>query len=299
MSNKDRVSMPKPLGDIGNTVGNKDARNVFERLSLSPKKRVPDKVVWKPAVRVSPNSKGKNGMSALRNVNETPKRLSTPPFLREYSSRITQSLDRPHFDSNSSTKSNSTPQQTSAIMNTPTNLIERSNLLRGSNTDVFLQPISPTKITFSNEKRRGGDGSSSRILSRIRNIRASPLRTAAPLPQAQPIKRKNLTQRLREEEEGLPKKRVRFQMPNQPQPNASYLRPTSSSNQTNENRSTNEGSGNKSDTKNRRPNSRDSYGVTTGNSQQANDEARIRALENTVRALEARIKQLEEIISKT
>lgn len=262
----------KPLGDIGNTVRNKDARNVFERL-VSPQKRMADgsdKVVWKPASRVSPK---KSEIQRNVAINETPRRLSTPPFLKEYNSRITQSLDRPGFDSAaaSSSRLKRPYSNKSAITDTPTT---NSAVQRG--IGGFLQPISPTKITFSNEKQQGGDGSSSRILSRIRNIRASPLRPQLP-QQQMPIKKKNLTEKLKEEEEGPAKrKRVRFQMPNQP---TSYQRPTSTESIC--------GSDSSSSRAGSRPGSSDDSNI-----------ARIRTLEHTVWSLEARVKQLEEVIAE-
>lgn len=304
----------KPLGDIGNTVGTKDARNVFERLTFSPKKKTgdrSDKVVWKPALRVSPR-KSSTDTQQINNVNETPKRLSTPPFLKEYNSRITQSLDRPQFDGASAVASSVARPRSerlyglkNSITDTPTNAlpIESSNA-NMQNDQVFLRPISPTKITFSNEKKKGGDGTSSRILSRIRNIRASPLRAPKQAQvQVPPIKKKNLSEMLRQEEHGNSNrnKRVRFQMPNQPA-SATYLRPTTNG-ISNTVQNTSDISSEKSDTSSTcstpsRPNRDLLEGNTQKSSTNSETIARIRTLEHTVWSLDARIKQLEEMINK-
>lgn len=264
--------MDRPLSDIGNVVQGRDTKNVFDRLSISPQKRSSNKrdsVVWKPASRISP--KKSNNAPLTTAIHETPKRLQSPSFLKDRS--FTQSLDRPQFD----------PKD--IVSATPVNKVKPGipRSVGNPTTSTFMIPISPTKITFSNEKRTGGDGSSSRILSRMRNIRASPVRSVPST--ATTIKKRNLTERLRQEEEGENKnneKRVRFQVPSQPRPGFSQSSSRTPSRDSNESMT----NANKHISRERKA----PMPVKTS------PDARIDQLEDTVRLLEERVKHLEKLL---
>lgn len=123
--------------------------NVFKRLSTSPSKTYPNDLS-KPAVRISPIKK-----SPTKGGNQlTPKRLSSPDCLKNYVAKITQSMDRPYFE-----RHDGNPR------------VEDN----GSVTNLVF-PASPTRVTFSNEKKIGGDGSLSKLRSRFTNGLLSPQR---------------------------------------------------------------------------------------------------------------------------
>ncbi|QLQ82396.1 hypothetical protein HG537_0H01580 [Torulaspora globosa] len=125
--------------------------NVFKRLSTSPTKAYPDDIS-KPAMRLSPVKRSPNKIRTQM----TPKRLVSPECLKNYIPRITQSMDRPHF-----------------------NREERVQKYEedGSVTNLVF-PSSPTKMAFRSDKKIGGDGSLSKLRSRFSNGLLSPQRFA-------------------------------------------------------------------------------------------------------------------------
>ncbi|GES70765.1 unnamed protein product [Saccharomyces cerevisiae] len=151
MSNK---SNRRSLRDIGNTIGRNnipsDKDNVFVRLSMSPLRTTSQKEFLKPPMRISPNKT--DGMK--HSIQVTPRRIMSPECLKGYVSKETQSLDRPQFkNSNKNVK------------------IQNSDHI----TNIIF-PTSPTKLTFSNENKIGGDGSLTRIRARFKNGLMSPER---------------------------------------------------------------------------------------------------------------------------
>lgn len=145
--------------------------NVFKKLSTSPSKSYPNDLS-KPPVRISPTKKDTNKTG----IQLTPKRLSSPDCLKNYAPKITQSMDRPHFEKHGG------------------NLKIESD---GSVTSLVF-PASPTKVTFSNEKKVGGDGSLSKLRSRFANGLLSPQRTSQ-LPKSE-LNARNLLTKLEEDE---------------------------------------------------------------------------------------------------
>lgn len=146
--------------------------NVFKRLSTSPSKAYANDLS-KPPVRMSPvkRSPSKSGNQL------TPKRLASPDCLKNYVSKITQSMDRPYFE-----KHGGNPK------------IEDS----GSVTNLVF-PASPTRVTFSNERKIGGDGSLSKLRSRFTNGLLSPQR-GADMPKTE-LQGKNLFSKLENDEQ--------------------------------------------------------------------------------------------------
>lgn len=144
----------RSLRDIGNTIGRKnlptDKDNVFVRLSMSPSKTMGQREFLKPPMRLSP--KKMDGTKHSTQV--TPNRILSPECLKGYIPKVTQSLDRPQFKDTSSDPK-----------------IRSSNHI----TNIIF-PTSPTKLTFSNENKIGGDGSLTRIRARFKNGLMSPER---------------------------------------------------------------------------------------------------------------------------
>ncbi|QLL31989.1 hypothetical protein HG536_0C01570 [Torulaspora globosa] len=126
--------------------------NVFKRLSTSPTKAYPDDIS-KPAMRLSPVKRSPNKLRTQL----TPKRLASPECLKNYIPRITQSMDRPHFNRQEK--------------------VEKYED-EGSVTNLVF-PSSPTKMAFRSEKKIGGDGSLSKLRSRFSNGLLSPQRFAS------------------------------------------------------------------------------------------------------------------------
>lgn len=196
----------RSLRDIGNTIGRSDIPsdkdNVFVRLSMSPSRTTSQKEFLKPPMRLSPNKTD----GAKHSIQVTPRRIMSPECLKGYVSKETQSLDRPQFkNSNKNVK------------------IQNSDHI----TNIIF-PTSPTKLTFSNENKIGGDGSLTRIRARFKNGLMSPERIqqqqqqhilpsetksssdskANPFENEQPqdkdkLKRKNLLVELKKEEEDV------------------------------------------------------------------------------------------------
>lgn len=123
--------------------------NVFKRLSTSPSKKYPDDIT-KPAMRLSPIKRSPNKTGTQL----TPKRLESPICLKNYVPKITQSMDRPHFSRPEGVQKYEEDGRVTSL--------------------VF--PSSPTKMTFTSEKKIGGDGSMSKLRSRFSNGLLSPQR---------------------------------------------------------------------------------------------------------------------------
>lgn len=150
--------------------------NVFKRLSTSPTKSYPDDIS-KPATRLSPVKRSPNKIR----TQITPKRLVSPECLKNYIPRITQSMDRPHF-----------------------NRQERVQKYEeeGSVTNLVF-PSSPTKMAFRSDKKIGGDGSLSKLRSRFSNGLLSPQRLASGTSSR--LQGTNLFSKLEEEAEEVEK----------------------------------------------------------------------------------------------
>lgn len=167
---KDISNLMDPSADLSHQ------SNVFKRLSTSPSKRYPNDVS-KPAMRRSPSKR-----SPTKTTNQlTPKRLASPDCLKNYVSRITQSMDRPHFNRQEGVQKYEE---------------------EGSVTNLVF-PSSPTKMTFGSVKKIGGDGSMSKLRSRFNNGLLSPQRLASG-PSSR-LQSTNLFDKLQEEAEGLEK----------------------------------------------------------------------------------------------
>lgn len=176
--------LTRSLRDISNTLESSSAdqnsshnSNVFKRLSTSPSKKYPNDLS-KPPVRISPVKRSPNKQTHQ----STPKRLHSPDCLRNYVSDVTQSMDRPHFKKH----------------NNGGNRLEEN----GPITNLVFS-TSPSKVTFSNEKKIGGDGSLSKIRSRFSNGLLSPQRmssiTHAGLSPSE-LKGRNLFGKLKDED---------------------------------------------------------------------------------------------------
>ena len=152
--------MKNTLKDISNTQINTrspelshEKNNVFKRLTLSPPKKFLTKEFSTSPNRI-PTSKKVVNKSIIQ---ITPKRISTPGCLKNYVSKVTQSIDRPIFNATSLTK-----------------------LETSGNTTRIVFPTSPVKIKFSNDNMTiGGDGSLNRIRARFKNGLMSPERLAS------------------------------------------------------------------------------------------------------------------------
>ncbi|CAI1825955.1 hypothetical protein SEUBUCD646_0B02570 [Saccharomyces eubayanus] len=144
----------RSLRDIGNTIGRNnlptDKDNVFVRLSMSPSKTTGPREFLKPPMRLSP----KKTDGTKHSTQLTPNRIQSPECLKGYTPKVTQSLDRPQFK------------------NTSNDLKIRSS----NHITNIIFPTSPTKLTFSNENKIGGDGSLTRIRARFKNGLMSPER---------------------------------------------------------------------------------------------------------------------------
>ncbi|EJS42395.1 fin1p [Saccharomyces arboricola H-6] len=142
------------LRDIGNTIGRNNLpsnkNNVFVRLSMSPSKTIGQREFLKPPMRLSP----KKTDASKHSIQVTPRRILSPECLKGYIPKVTQSLDRPQFKNTSKDAK-----------------IENSDHM----TNIIF-PTSPTKLTFSNENKIGGDGSLTRIRARFKNGLMSPER---------------------------------------------------------------------------------------------------------------------------
>ncbi|CAI4038012.1 hypothetical protein SMKI_04G3510 [Saccharomyces mikatae IFO 1815] len=144
----------RSLRDIGNVIGRNnipsDKDNVFVRLSMSPSRTASQREFLKPPMRLSPRKTD----GAKHSIQVTPRRIASPECLKGYVPKVTQSLDRPQFkNSHKDVKIQSSDHITNIIF-----------------------PTSPTKLTFSNESKIGGDGSLTRIRARFKNGLMSPER---------------------------------------------------------------------------------------------------------------------------
>ncbi|CAI4058239.1 Fin1p SKDI_04G3570 [Saccharomyces kudriavzevii IFO 1802] len=163
----------RSLRDIGNKIGRNnipsDKDNVFVRLSMSPSKTAGQKGFLKPPMRLSP----KRTDVTKHSIQVTPRRIVSPECLKGYIPKVTQSLDRPQFKN---TSGDMKVQSSDHITN-------------------LIFPTSPTKLTFSNENKIGGDGSLTRIRARFKNGLMSPERIQQQhqVPQILPSQAKNGT----------------------------------------------------------------------------------------------------------
>ncbi|EHN03155.1 Fin1p [Saccharomyces cerevisiae x Saccharomyces kudriavzevii VIN7] len=163
----------RSLRDIGNKIGRNnipsDKDNVFVRLSMSPSKTAGQKGFLKPPMRLSPRRTDVTKHS----IQVTPRRIVSPECLKGYIPKVTQSLDRPQFKN---TSGDMKVQSSDHITN-------------------LIFPTSPTKLTFSNENKIGGDGSLTRIRARFKNGLMSPERIQQQhqVPQILPSQAKNGT----------------------------------------------------------------------------------------------------------
>lgn len=123
----------------------------------------------KPPTRVSPMRRSPN-----RQV--TPKRLASPTCLRNYAPRDSQEFS---------------PQS-------------KGESREKSGTTKLSFPTSPTKLTFSNENKIGGDGSLSKLRSRFSNGLLSPQRLSLSNGYSD-LKGKNLLNKLHDLEDIPPK----------------------------------------------------------------------------------------------
>ncbi|SCV00163.1 LAME_0G07954g1_1 [Lachancea meyersii CBS 8951] len=151
------------------------SKNVFKRLSTSPIKKIPMNTNKKNAMRLSPERPLRN-WEQTTGYHATPKRLQSPPHLKEFKSPAgTVSVDRVHFKND--------PKDKSIQLSFPT---------------------SPVRTTYSNFAAPGGDGSLSRIRTRFGGGQRSPHKTPNAILNALPrsvTSARNLLPELQEQDE--------------------------------------------------------------------------------------------------